>query len=416
MEERYSVRKTGRILLHRFFVYCLVCLLAAAPLVSAGTHYINTDSTSNDIRIGNAKQVYLNNSNGYVGFGVLSPDERVELAGSLIIADSSGSDPPEIKFLDDGSSLMGAFGGYYSSGNFFVMQSDSSTDTIVIYDRKVGIGLPSDTRPSSPLTIYSGATHMRLNYSGAYSSDIDLDSSGYLTLDPNQDIINLGFQGGGTDVIIDDGGLVVSRSGITPSVPDDGDFLVEGGSMCIGSGGCSPESTDGTLEVATASQLQSYFYAAGIGGTSSTTGYYSLYIYASGDDEFKGYTSSERYKEDITPLDIDTGSVLGLRPVEFVFKETGEWDFGLIAEETVPLVPDLAFRNESGDIDGVEYVMVPLFLIEVLEEQRNRLEKNRLRLAGQRERLRMQESEIRALEKDIEAVLDDYGNKGHVES
>jgi uncharacterized coiled-coil protein SlyX len=90
---------------------------------------------------------------------------------------------------------------------------------------------------------------------------------------------------------------------------------------------------------------------------------------------FTTNVSSQRYKEDIKPMDKASETLLALKPVTFRLK--GELDpshrpqWGLIAEEVEKVNPDLVDRNNKGEVESVRYDMVNAMLLnEFLKEHR----------------------------------------------
>jgi len=91
--------------------------------------------------------------------------------------------------------------------------------------------------------------------------------------------------------------------------------------------------------------------------------------------------SSRRYKDNIQNLIVDTASVLDLQPVSFTFKDTGQEDIGLIAEEVHEIIPELVNYDEEGRPNGVKYSRVPVYLLEVAQEQQATIENQEERIS-----------------------------------
>ncbi len=88
-------------------------------------------------------------------------------------------------------------------------------------------------------------------------------------------------------------------------------------------------------------------------------------------------SSSARYKKNIGALDIEPEDALGLRPVMFEWKSTGEPDIGLIAEQVAQVIPELVIYDNDGQPDAVKYDRVPLYLLETVRHQHRLIEKLR---------------------------------------
>jgi hypothetical protein len=102
-------------------------------------------------------------------------------------------------------------------------------------------------------------------------------------------------------------------------------------------------------------------------GMGSSTG---TEVVADGNGKLWKLSSSRRYKTNIETLDAETDSVLNLRPVRFEYKETGQKDIGLIAEEVEKISPDLVVYDGQDRPDAVKYDRISLYLIGVVKEMK----------------------------------------------
>jgi endosialidase-like protein len=85
--------------------------------------------------------------------------------------------------------------------------------------------------------------------------------------------------------------------------------------------------------------------------------------------------SSQRYKEDITPIDRSSEVLFALKPVKFRYKQQVDPDraerFGLIAEDVEKIDPDLVARDTEGKPNVVRYESINAMLLnEFLKEHR----------------------------------------------
>jgi uncharacterized coiled-coil protein SlyX len=85
--------------------------------------------------------------------------------------------------------------------------------------------------------------------------------------------------------------------------------------------------------------------------------------------------SSERFKDQIKPMDKASEAILALKPVTFRYKHDldpeGIPQFGLVAEEVEKVNPDLVARDAKGEIYTVRYEAVNAMLLnEFLKEDR----------------------------------------------
>lgn len=113
-------------------------------------------------------------------------------------------------------------------------------------------------------------------------------------------------------------------------------------------------------------------------------------------------SSSERYKQDITDLETAIDLVRRLRAVRFRWKETGEEDIGLIAEEVAEIEPRLALYNKNGEIESVKYNHLTAVLVKAFQEQQVRHAEE---LSALRSVLEEQRRETRERLAALEALL-----------
>jgi len=83
--------------------------------------------------------------------------------------------------------------------------------------------------------------------------------------------------------------------------------------------------------------------------------------------------SDESLKENIKIIENALDKVVGLRGVEFDYKETGDHSIGLIAQEVEEVLPDLVYESEEG-IKSVAYQNIVAVLIEAVKEQQVQIE------------------------------------------
>jgi hypothetical protein len=137
----------------------------------------------------------------------------------------------------------------------------------------------------------------------------------------------------------------------------------------IGNQGVAGESN--TIRIGT-NGTHTNTYIAGIHGATIATG---SPVLADSTGHLGTQESSERFKQNIKPMDKVSEAILRLKPVTFRYKQ--ELDphatpqFGLIAEEVARVNPDLVVRDENGEIYTVRYDAVNAMLLnEFLKEHR----------------------------------------------
>jgi hypothetical protein len=99
-----------------------------------------------------------------------------------------------------------------------------------------------------------------------------------------------------------------------------------------------------------------------LGTSASTT------LCRNANNQISGCSSSARYKEHITDLELGLAVVERLRPVAYDWKETREADVGFVAEEIAAIDPRLVTRNAAGEIEGVKYERLTAVLAGAVQE------------------------------------------------
>ena len=85
-------------------------------------------------------------------------------------------------------------------------------------------------------------------------------------------------------------------------------------------------------------------------------------------------SSSARYKQHITDLELGLAVVERLRPVAYEWRQTHEADIGFVAEEIAAIDPRLVTRNAAGEVEGVKYERLTAVLAVALKDLDARLE------------------------------------------
>ena len=83
------------------------------------------------------------------------------------------------------------------------------------------------------------------------------------------------------------------------------------------------------------------------------------------------WASSERFKENIKDLELDSSKIYDLNPVSFNWKPDrgGKEDFGLIAEEVIEILPLLAVTDKDGKPFSVRYDVLSVLLLNELQKK-----------------------------------------------
>jgi hypothetical protein len=84
--------------------------------------------------------------------------------------------------------------------------------------------------------------------------------------------------------------------------------------------------------------------------------------------------SSKRYKDNIKPFLTDFNLILKAEPKSYTDKATGDQNIGFIAEEFDEIgLKELVVYDEQGRPDSLNYDRVPIYLLEVIKDQRKEI-------------------------------------------
>ncbi len=123
-------------------------------------------------------------------------------------------------------------------------------------------------------------------------------------------------------------------------------------------------------------------------------------------------TSTQRFKDDVAPLDGSLATLMQLRPVRFRWDAPhgGRSDFGLIAEEVRAVLPELVSTDSDNNASGLNYGRVGVLAVGAIQELQaeNELTKQRPQqeLTSLRDDLRAQHArELAVLQARYDAAL-----------
>ncbi len=91
--------------------------------------------------------------------------------------------------------------------------------------------------------------------------------------------------------------------------------------------------------------------------------------------------SSLRWKTNVRPFFGGLDIVRRLRPINFNWKESGQPDIGLGAEDVAKVAPSLTFVNSKGEAEGVKYERLNIVLINAVKEQQQEIERQQKQIA-----------------------------------
>jgi hypothetical protein len=156
-----------------------------------------------------------------------------------------------------------------------------------------------------------------------------------------------------------------------------------------------------TIRIGTAGK-QTATYIAGISGVTVPTG---VGVIIDTNGRLGTTTSSERFKDQIKPMDTASEAILALKPVTFRYKEEidpeGIPQFGLVAEQVEKVNPDLVARDDQGKVNTVRYEAVNAMLLNEFLKEHRKVEEQGAVIARQQKNF---ESKIAQQQKQIEAL------------
>jgi len=137
----------------------------------------------------------------------------------------------------------------------------------------------------------------------------------------------------------------------------------------IGNNGVAAESN--TIRIGTTG-TQTATYMAGIYGMTVAK---SAGVFIDANGRLGTKSSSQRFKDDIKPMDKASEAIHALKPVTFRYKKEIDAEqtpqFGLVAEDVEKVNPDLVLRGTDGKVHTVRYEAVNAMLLnEFLKEHR----------------------------------------------
>ncbi len=152
--------------------------------------------------------------------------------------------------------------------------------------------------------------------------------------------------------------------------------------------------------------VQSATFVAGISGA-TVAGGIPVIIDASG--HLGTVVSSQRFKDEIKPMDKASEAILALRPVTFRYKHEldpiGIPQFGLVAEEVEKVNPDLVVRDANGKVYSVRYEAVNAMLLNEFLKEHKKVEEQETAIAKLNSTVAKQEATIAQQQKDFTARL-----------
>jgi len=172
--------------------------------------------------------------------------------------------------------------------------------------------------------------------------------------------------------------------------------------VCIGNPGV--DSDTNTIRIGT-DGVQIATFITAINGVTVPDG---VGVVIGADGQLGTIVSSERFKDEIKPMDKASEAILALKPVTFRYKQ--ELDphripqFGLVAEQVEKVNPDLVARDNQGKPYTVRYEAVNAMLLNEFLKEHRKGEEQDATISQLKAELAQQQKEIKALSVQIQKV------------
>jgi hypothetical protein len=174
-----------------------------------------------------------------------------------------------------------------------------------------------------------------------------------------------------------------------------GDYNID-----IGNLGVAGEA--GTIRIGDANHTRTFI--AGISGAGVTGA--AVVVNAGG--QLGTAPSSERFKDEIKPMDKTSEAILALKPVTFHYKKDLDPDgipqFGLVAEELARVNPDLVVRDSDGKPYTVRYDAVNAMLLNEFLKEHRKVQDLESALAQLTARLKEQDLKVQKMSDQLAAA------------
>ena len=184
--------------------------------------------------------------------------------------------------------------------------------------------------------------------SEAAAEKMKLDSTGVLTLN-----------GPSGSLVIPDAGTIGSASD-TNAIG-----ISSGGVVSISATTASSSTTTGALTVGGGAGIAGALY---VGGQAYAAAFQA--------------TSDSRLKSDVVEIAGAVGKIQQIRGVDFVWKESGKSDTGVIAQEVEQVLPHVVSETEAGT-KTVDYSRITALLIQAVKEQQDQIDELKAIIAKQ---------------------------------
>ena len=119
-------------------------------------------------------------------------------------------------------------------------------------------------------------------------------------------------------------------------------------------------------------------------------------------------TSSQRFKEDIKPMNSASETLFALKPVTFRYKKEidpqGIPQFGLIAEDVEKVNPDLVVRDKDGKVNTVRYEQINAMLLNEFLKEHKRVKEQEVTISDLKKDLGVLTAQLKEQGAEIQKV------------
>jgi uncharacterized coiled-coil protein SlyX len=146
-------------------------------------------------------------------------------------------------------------------------------------------------------------------------------------------------------------------------------------------------------------------FIRGISGTTIASG---AAVLVASNGHLGTVTSSQRFKENVKPMDQASEALFALKPVTFRYRReidpVGTLQFGLVAEDVEKINRDLVVRDEKGQVNSVRYDQVNAMLLNEFLKQHTKVLELEAIVARQQKSFARQQAQIETLGSRLQKV------------
>jgi predicted ribosome quality control (RQC) complex YloA/Tae2 family protein len=151
-------------------------------------------------------------------------------------------------------------------------------------------------------------------------------------------------------------------------------------------------------------------YIAGISGATVAK---SAAVFIDANGRLGTKSSSQRFKDEIKPMDKASEAIHALTPVTFRYKNEidpdGTPQFGLVAEDVAKVNPDLVVRDAEGKIHTVRYDAVNAMLLNEFLKDHRKVEEQDATISQLKKDFRATVAELTARLKEQDSKIEKVG-------